>query len=158
MPLRDADGQIMGMVGIYADITERKRAEERLLHFQRAVDDASDAIGMSTPEGQHYYQNKAFTRLFGLSVDEVHGKVGAASTVYADEDVGREVFAALMRGESWIGEVVMMDKDRHALSIRLQAYPIKDEQGNILGLVGVHTDITDLKRIQTGTHPPGGRR
>jgi len=144
----DESGKPVRMTGCISDITERKRVEERLRYFQKAVDDASDAIGMATPEGRHYYQNRAFTRLFGLSAEDVDGEAGPASTVYADEAVGREVFAALMRGDSWIGEVAMLDKDRNTLDILLQAYSIKDERGNSLGLVGVHTDITAHKRAE----------
>ena len=58
------------------DITERKKAEQELLYFKKAVQGSSDAIGMSTPDGKHYYQNEAFDRLFGLSVKDVEGEAG----------------------------------------------------------------------------------
>ena len=44
---------------------ERNRSEEFLIYFRSAVESSSDAIGMSTPEGKHWYQNKGFNDLFG---------------------------------------------------------------------------------------------
>ncbi len=36
-----------------------KRSEQELTTYKEALDNATDAIGMSTPEGRHYYQNRA---------------------------------------------------------------------------------------------------
>ncbi|MFH1655996.1 MAG: PAS domain S-box protein [Candidatus Omnitrophota bacterium] len=130
------------------DITERKQAGEKLFYFKKAVDSATDAIGMSTPEGRHYYQNVAFTKLFGLSVKETDGVSGPPATVYADEKVGRKVFDTMMRGDSFIGEVKMLDKDRNEKDILLRAYSIKNEKGKVIGLVGIHTDNTERKKVE----------
>ena len=147
-PILSEDGSVLGAIGIIEDIAERKKTEDRLLYFQKAVEGASDAIGMSTPEGRHYYQNEAFTRLFGLSVKEVDGKSGPPATVYVDENVGREVFDTIMRGDSWSGEVEMLNKAGQKMTIFLRAYAMKNEKGKITGLVGVHTDITERKQIE----------
>ena len=108
--------------------------------FKEALENATDAIGMSTPQGAHYYQNRAFTELFG--------DIGSdpASSIYCDEAVGREVFATIKAGGSWTGEVAMYARDRRVVSILLRAYASKDEHGNITALVGIHTDITERKR------------
>lgn len=110
--------------------------------FREALDNASDAIGISTPQGVHYYQNNAFTDLFG--------DVGAdpASTVYCDPEVGREVFRTIMAGSPWTGEVVMYGRDRRVLNVLLRAYAAKDSEGRVTSLVGIHTDITDRKRAE----------
>ncbi|MDD2708188.1 MAG: PAS domain S-box protein [Verrucomicrobiae bacterium] len=135
-------------IALCRDITARRKAEEELLYFKKAVDSSSDAIGMSTPEGRHYYQNEAFTKLFGLTASQVDGAEGPPSTIYADEKAGKEVFATIMRGEPWIGQVKMKGGDNRLLDIWLRAYTIKDPSGKILGLVGLHTDITEHKRIE----------
>ena len=146
--LRDGKDNKIGLLAIGQDVTERKQAEEQLLYFKKTVDSSSDAVGMSTPEGKHYYQNEAFTKLFGFTTEQVDAKTGPQSTVYADKKVGQEIFAVIMRGETWVGEVQMMDKDGRRFDIWLRAYAIKDHQGRILGLVGLHTDITERKQAE----------
>jgi PAS domain S-box-containing protein len=119
-----------------------KQAEENLKLFKKAVDSASDAIGISTPEGRHWYQNAAFDALFG--------DVGQdpPATLYHDKEVGREVFETIMGGGEWSGEVQMNAADGRIVDILLRAYAFTDENGQVLGLVGVHTDITASKRSQ----------
>ena len=146
-PIFHQDGSISKMT-IYRDITEHKQAEEALRYFQKAIDSASDAIGMSTPEGKHYYQNKVFTELFGLTIKETDGEQGPPSTVYSNEKTGREVFETIMEGGSWTGEVKMLDKNRKEIDVFLRAYSIKDKKGNVVGLVGVHTDIASRKQAE----------
>ena len=146
--IKDSEGNIIGLIGIITDISERKRAEESLLYFQMAVGSATDAIGMSTPEGRHYYQNEAFTKLFGLSVSEVDGVSGPPATVYADEKVGRKIFDKIKLGGSFAGEVKMLDRDRNERDIYLRAYSIKSKEGKVVGLVGMHADITDRNKAE----------
>ncbi len=107
--------------------------------FKEALDNATDAIGMSTPQGRHYYQNKSFTDLFGIIGEN------PPATLYCDEKVGKEVFRTIMDGGTWTGEVAMYARDRRILSILLRAYAIKDEQGSFIGLVGIHTDISERR-------------
>ena len=135
------------ILSLTRDITERKRGEDTLRSFQKAVESSLDAIGMSTRDGRHYYQNEAFTKLFGLPVDQVHGTEGPASTLYADPAVGHEVFSTLMQGDSWEGMVTMLDKNRRKIEIALRAYAIKDDNGKVIGLVGVHTDFSERMRM-----------
>ncbi|RJP90133.1 MAG: PAS domain S-box protein [Desulfobacteraceae bacterium] len=127
---------------IYRDITERKLAENVLRQFMASVYNSSDAIGMSTPEGKHYYQNEAFDELFGDIGDD------PPATLYVDKSVGREVFKTIMAGGHWSGEVKMYSKDRRVLNILLRAYANKDSDGRIIGLSGIHTDITGRKVIE----------
>jgi len=141
-PVKDSDGNVRRLVGVHTNITKQKRTEEELTNFKQAVDASTDAIGMSTAHGDHYYQNAAFDDLFGNIGND------PPSTIYADEKIGREVFEAIMGGIPWIGEVNMYDKNGKILNIFLRAYPIKDDDGNIRRLVGVHTNITKQKQTE----------
>jgi len=121
-----------------------QRVEERtdqLRLFKESVENSSDAIGMSTPEGKHFYQNEAFNNLFG--------EIGEhAQAVYVDENVGKEVSKTIMAGERWSGEVKMYAKDRTVLNILVRAYANKDANDRIIGLVGIYTDITERRRAE----------
>ncbi len=127
-------------IGTKKALEAKKEAEEKLRYFQKAVEASADAIGMSTPKGKHYYQNKAFDELFGEIGDNPPARI------YVDKKVGEKVFKTIKAGKEWEGEVKMYGKDKKELTILLSAYAIKDKKGKILGLVGVHTDITEKKK------------
>jgi PAS domain S-box-containing protein len=140
-PQYDEDGKVIGSFAIFRDITARKLAEEKMKNFKEALDSSSDAIGMSTPEGKHIYQNGAFDRILGEVGDD------PPATCYVDQEVGREVFHTIMNGREWTGEVLMYGKDGNILNIFLRAYPVKREE-RIIALVGIHTDITARKLVE----------
>ncbi|GEM_PF-2326240 len=128
--------------GIEYDITSQKTVEESLRIFKASIEESADAVGFSTPDGYHYYQNAAFTELFG--------EIGSdpPATLYVDPAIGRQVFHSIMSGACWLGEVLMYGRDRSILHILLRAYPIMNEEGNLIGLAGLHTDITRSKRTE----------
>lgn len=125
-----------------SDITERKISEERLQYFKTAVEYSFDAIGMSDPNGRHWFQNKAFDELFG-DIEQ-----NQPISMYIDENKGWQVFKTIMAEGQWTGEVDMRDKNGTVLNILLRAYCIKDSHGRIVGLVGTHTDITRQKAAE----------
>ncbi len=124
------------------DITLRKQAEETMNLFQIAVAASTDAIGMSTPEGKHSYQNEAFDHMFGDIGED------PPATLYFDQSVGRKVFQTIMTGYPWTGEVKMNGANNTILDILLRAYAVKDENGKVINLIGVHTDITERKKAE----------
>ncbi len=130
------------VITTFCDITEQKKLNDQLLHFKIAAENSSNAIGISTPEGKHYYQNKVFTSLFGKIENN------SPITLYVDKKVGYKVFQTIKKGGEWNGEVEIYGKNRSILEIKLRAYSIKDISGKVIGLVGVHTDITAQNRAE----------
>ncbi|GEM_PF-950900 len=130
------------VIALALDITEKKQTDKILKIFKSSVEHSSDAVGMSTPEGRHFYQNKAFDDLFGAIGED------PPATLYVNETQGREVFKTIQSGEIWNGEVLMYSKEKKVLSIFLRAYPLKDPSGHVTALVGIHTDITERKRSE----------
>ncbi|HKI88683.1 MAG TPA: PAS domain S-box protein [Draconibacterium sp.] len=131
----------------FVDITERKRTEQSLLRINKAVEGSGEAICMSDPNGRHFYHNKAFTKIFEYTVEEIQA-AGGGTVIYVNKDVGRKVFDKIMGGGAWNGEVKMFSKSGRKFTVLLRADSIKDENGIIVGLVGIHTDITERKRTE----------
>ncbi|MCK5076157.1 MAG: PAS domain-containing protein, partial [Calditrichia bacterium] len=124
------------------DISTHKEEHEKLILFKNAVESSFDAIGMATPEGKHWYQNKAFDELFGEVGDN------PPETAYVYPKVGHEIFKTIMGGAHWTGEVEIYGKNKQILNIFLRAYSIKDNNGKVIGLVGAHTNITKQKEAE----------
>ncbi|RQD63175.1 MAG: PAS domain-containing sensor histidine kinase [Desulfonatronovibrio sp. MSAO_Bac4] len=138
-PMQDDTGQVTGVVEFVRNISKRKKAEESLHLFVETIENSSDAIGISTPDGKHYYQNQAFTNMFGAIGDDPR------QAIFAEQVLATEVFQTIMSGDRWTGEAEMIAKDGEVRTVFLRAYPSKDQDGNVKALVGVHTDITEQK-------------
>ncbi len=152
--VRDNENNPVRMVGTVLDITEHKQVEKELQRISKAVESASDAIGMSDPRGNHFYHNSAFTELFGYTAKELDA-AGGPTVVYADKSVARELFYNIMSGRSWSGDIEMVSKSGRKFPASVRADAIKDEAQNIIGLIGIVTDITERKEkdsiIQEGS-------
>ena len=129
------------------NVTAGKEAEDALLRVSKAVASSSDAIGMSDVQGHHFYQNQAFTDLFEYTTEELES-AGGGPAAYESKNVAYKVFDTIKGGGSWSGEVEMVSKSGRKFLILLRTDAIKDESGKVIGLVGVHTDITERKRAE----------
>ena len=142
----DGRGDILGMEGVFRDIRERKQREQALFIFRYAVKSTSDAIGISDPQGQHFYQNQAFTDLFGYTVEELNRPL-APLVLFEDAEVGRKLFDAVMRDGSWRGETTMVDKNGRRVSVIARIDAIRNDESKLIGVIGIFTDITESKKM-----------
>ena len=74
VPLRNAHGDVIGVLGIYEGITKRKLTEEQLLKLSQAIEQNSSALMITDVEGTIEYVNAAFTRTTGYTSQEVIGQ------------------------------------------------------------------------------------
>jgi len=121
---------------------------KELNFYKMAIDSSSDGICLATNEGKHLYHNRAFSNLFGYQTPDELVRAGGPSAAYVDANVAFEIFNNILKGKNWSGEVQMLTKDRKKLDIFIRADAVKDESGKVLGVFGVHTDITEKKRIE----------
>ena len=126
---------------------ELRKLNESMLRITTAVEKCSDGIAMADRDGGHFYQNRAFTEMFGYQVDEF-AALGGPAVTHADDSVARDVFVEIMAGRSWSGETEMLAKDGRSIPILLRADAIRDDRGEIIGLIGIHTDITERKEAE----------
>ncbi len=119
---------------------------KELTQIKTAIDNTSDAVGISTHDGNHFYQNKAFTTMFGYSVEEVNKLHPIA--LYSNKSEGESVFKTIMAGDECTIEFEMISKNGHRFPVDLRANAIKNNNDEIIGLIGVHTDITERKKAE----------
>lgn len=143
----DDEGNLVEWQSVGRDISERKEMEDALVRIQKAVDSSSEAIGITDPGGHHIYQNPALTKMLGYTQEEL-AHVPLPIIVYDDGEKGREIFETIMQGKSCSGETVMISKDGRKFEVSYHADSIRDDKGSIIGLITIHTDITERKRIE----------
>ena len=147
-PLHNAKGEIIGVIGMVSDITEAKQVEQKLLFISKAVETVSVAIGISDAQGHHFYQNKATSDLFEYTTAEEMEAAGGGGVVVKDPLVAKEMFENIMRSKSWSGELEMVTKSGRVFPAYEYADSIEDSEGNIQGLIGVISDISERKQAE----------
>jgi PAS domain S-box-containing protein len=143
---KDADGKPMIVTGFVYDITDKKKTEERLLFISRAVEATSDAIAIADSNGRHFYQNKAYSDLFGYKSAEETEVAGGVSVVIEDPEIARGIFRNIMNGIPGTGEIEMVTKSGRVFPAFESANAIQDSDGSILGIIVVINDITEYKQ------------
>jgi PAS domain S-box-containing protein len=139
--------EIKGYIGTITDISDRKQAELALLRVTQAVESTSDAIVIADLQGRSIYHNQAFIQRYGYTASELNS-AGGAMAIYPKTKVLVEMFKTIRQGKSWQGELKIKTKSNQLITTLFRADTIKDETGNLIGLVGVITDITERKQAE----------
>jgi PAS domain S-box-containing protein len=131
------------------DITGRMRAEEQIRFQRRLLDAVGQAVIATNLQGKIIYWNRAAEELYGWSTEEVMGHPIVEVTP-SEELIERaeEIMSELRAGRSWSGEFVVQRKDGRTFPAMVTDTPVYDEQGTLVGIIGVSTDLTELKRTE----------
>ena len=146
----DEDGTATHMLGVAADITERKRAETARSHLAAIVESSDDAIISERLDQTIISWNAAATRLFGYSAEEMIG--GSIIVIVPPEDVQHEemhILPKIRRGERIDHyETVRIAKNGRRIDVSLSVSPVRDEQGRIIGASKIARDVSALREAQ----------
>jgi PAS domain S-box-containing protein len=148
-PVRDAQGQIIGVSRIARDITEARYADRARQLLSAIVGSSEDAIVSKDLNGIITSWNKGAERLFGYTFEEA---VGRSVTMLMPPDRVEEeaqILARIRRGERVEHfETIRRRKDGTLLDISLTISPVKDAQGVIIGASKIARNITQRKRAE----------
>jgi PAS domain S-box-containing protein len=148
-PIRLPSGDLFGVVLIFRDITEQRRADLARAWLAAIVESSSDAILSKTLDGTITSWNPGAVRVFGYTPEEMIGKsiMSIVPPELHDEEV--EVLARLRLGERVDHfETVRLAKGGRRMDVSLTVSPIRDESGEIVGASKIARDITERKRAQ----------
>jgi PAS domain S-box-containing protein len=135
------------ILGIITDITERKKSEDLLKKFQLGIERSPDAVFITDPSGVIVFINPAFEQLYGYSFHESVGKKPRIlKSGFMSSEEYKQFWNALLSKNIVSGEIINKTKDERLLNIEGTNNPILDDQGKIIGFLGIHRDITDRKQ------------
>jgi PAS domain S-box-containing protein len=145
----DKDVELVSYIAELAwEITERKKAEENRLLLAHTMESVDEIATITDLDNRLIYVNKAFKSIYGYSNEEVIGKrIGIVWSPNNPAGLIDEILDQSKTG-SWKGEVLNLTKDGREFPISLKTSQVKDERGNILGLVGISEDITEHKKAE----------
>jgi len=153
VPIKDANGKVLKLMGITEDITERKVGEERLRQSeanQRAILNNSPYLTwLKDPEGRYLKVNEAYAVYARLKdAQQIAGKTDfdlwprELAEKYRADDA--EVMAS--RQQKRVEEPSLDGDEMHW--VETFKTPVIDESGNVLGTAGFARDITERKQAE----------
>src|SRR5207248_6618886 len=98
-PIRDAAGALAGVVLVFRDISERKKAEESSLRLAAIVNSSDDAIVAQRLDGMLMNWNSAAERMFGYSAVESLGRNFAFLIPETSPEIPSAVLDRIRNGE-----------------------------------------------------------
>ncbi len=128
----------------FMDISRETGMEEELFRIKEAVDSSSDAIGIADMEQNLIYSNRAFDETFNYPLEffEING----LAAMYLEKDTAAKMMSSVFSGKPWEGELTVRAFDDSVQPVLLRAAPIYGDNGEMIGVIGTHTDIS--RRIE----------
>jgi len=161
-PMRDAQGKIVGLVGINRDITQQKQAEEALRRsnealattdtlLQAMLDNVPDWIYFKDTHSRILKMSRALARCMGMASPEE--AVGKTDFDFRRPDQAQEFYddeQKIIR----TGEALINKTEKQVLAngetgwTSTTKVPLRDRAGKVVGLVGINRDITQQKQAE----------
>jgi len=150
-PILGEMGDIKYFIGVERDISEAKTLANDLTKFKLALDNASDQVIITDPEGTVVYANEAIERITGYKPEEA---VGKKSGVLWKSPMPQEYYQNLWHTikeekKTFIGEIQNRRKNDEMYTAIISISPVINKDGNIIFFVGIERDISREKEIDT---------
>lgn len=140
--VHDTKGEIIGVLGIGRDITERRRIEEQLRIAATAFE-SQEGIMITEANGFILQVNQAFTQITGYEKDDVIGKTPKLlSSGRQDKQFYRAMWESINTTGKWKGEIWNKRKNGEIYSAHLTITAVKDADGIVTNYVSTLIDNT----------------
>jgi len=142
------DGEIIGVLGIYEDITERRLVEEEL-RIAAVAFETHEAIMIADAQANIIRVNQAFQDITGYDESEVLGKnPRILKSGVQDKAFYKDMWQRLLNEGSWSGEIIDRRKDGQIYPKWLTISAVKNKLGETTQYVSVFSDMTSRKQAE----------
>jgi PAS domain S-box-containing protein len=148
-PIRIPGGPVLGVVLVFRDATEQRRAHDTRERLAAIVEYSGDSIVTKDLNGIIQTWNRSAEELFGYAAEEIVGK--PITTIIPPElrDEETRILSRIRRGEpSERLETVRVTKDGRRLHVSLSVSPLRDKEGQIVGAAKVLHDVSEVVAVR----------
>jgi len=143
------DGDPIGRVWNFRDITVRKKAEEQQRLMEHSIKSINESISITDSNNKVLFLNSAFLKTYGYEDEnELLGQdISVVRSTNNDPKVVDQILSTTAE-KGWQGEILNRRKDGTDFLISLSTSLVQNESGETLGMVGVAIDITERKQAE----------
>jgi PAS domain S-box-containing protein len=158
-PIRDASGEIIGVVLVFRDVTVERRAEDAVAEqrewLETTLESIGDAVIATDARGHVVFMNPVAEHLTAWRVDAARGRACTDIFKIVNEQTRRPVENPVSRV---LAEGVVVGLANHTILIAADGTerpiddsgaPIRNREGRIVGVVLVFRDVSERRRIET---------
>jgi PAS domain S-box-containing protein len=160
-PIRNAAGEIVGVVLVFSDVTEKYETQAALQSSERRhrtlLENLSSGVVVHNPDTSILYSNAMAATLLGLTEDQLLGKTAPdpdwcflhedGTPLPLEEYPVNQVITSGERLRNFVGGVRHSD-GTELTWVLCNAYPVHDEEGKLIQAVVTFTDITERRQAE----------
>jgi PAS domain S-box-containing protein len=152
-PLTDEHGRFTGSLAMLTDITDRRRAEVALRDSERRlrtiIETEPECVKVLSPAGILQHMNRAgLDMLEADSLDQLRGRAVADAVDPEFREAFRRLTASVAAGEQGDLEFSITGLRGTKRWLDTRAAPLRDDQGAIVGVLGITRDVTERVRAR----------
>jgi PAS domain S-box-containing protein len=153
-PSFDERGNVMGILGIGEDITERKKMDESLREseekYRTILESIEEGYFEADLTGNFTFLNDALCKISGYTRDELLGMNNRQYTAPKTAKKMYQIFNQVYRTGKLarVMDYEIITKDRSTKILEMSAYLIRGSEGEPIGFRGVVRDVTERKRAE----------
>lgn len=145
-PIRDPDGRVIGIMSVYADITQHKATQEWLQQQAELLEQAHDAMLVWDIDGVIEYWNRAAEELYGYTKAEAVGRV-SHQLLCTESTSGESFLAELRRSRRWSAELLHTTRDGRRIIVESRQVVVRTS-GGVDVVLESNRDVTGRVRAE----------
>lgn len=123
-----------------------EKVMHRVIDLARRSSRPDHAVIATDARGHIVFWDEGAEQLYGWSSDDVLSRsVVDITPAELSREQAAEIMAALSAGRSWSGVFVVRSRDGRRFEASVTDIPVRDEAGNVVGVVGVSRRVAALK-------------